>query len=79
MRRVKVIVLGAMVTVAVAGAWEGNRLANNLDSYDQRYTDCMEYKKSWLPVPYRLDFTSQPYKDMAADCERRASSGGPLW
>jgi hypothetical protein len=58
---------------------ECQRLRANLDSYDQRYSDCMEYHKSYLPRIYALDFTSQAYQDMAADCERRATNGGPLW
>jgi hypothetical protein len=72
--RVKIAVL-AIVAVAVAGLVIGFiHLQANLNTYGQRYTDCMEVKKSWLPPIYRLDFQSPAYQQMMADCQRQASN-----
>jgi hypothetical protein len=75
----KTLLLALIAASITAATVQCQRLTANLDSYQQRYSDCMNYRESWLPRTYAHDFTSQPYQDMAAECDRRASDGGPLW
>lgn len=76
--KVKALVALAVLVLVVAVGYEYQRLTANLDSYDQRYSDCMNYKLSWLPPPQRY-FTDANYQREAADCEDKATAGGPLW
>ena len=68
----------AVAALIALASTECVRLQGNLDSYDQRYSDCMEYHKSFMPRIHALDFQSEAYQSMSRDCERRAASDGPL-
>ena len=61
----------AAVTVLIAGlAWL--HLSADVHSYEQKYTNCMEIAKSWLPGQ-RLYYPSKAYDDISHACERQAN------
>lgn len=48
-------------------------LTDTVDSYDRRYTACMEVEKGLMPMPIRYNFRAEEHQDMMAECDRRAS------
>jgi len=69
--RPRTILLIVLLPVLIAGVVGFIHLQANINSYDQKYTDCMEVKKSWLPG-YHFNYPSPEYTAATEDCERQA-------
>lgn len=65
-------VLAVIFTVVTAAfVWAMIDLGDSIDTYDQRFTDCMEIKKSYI-WPHRY-FTEPEYQAWMDDCDQQAS------
>jgi len=74
-KRMTVAILAAVALLVVGLTWSCARLYNSVDTYEQRYTDCMEVAKSWLPN-HHLEYPSKSYDDITRACEEQANRGG---
>jgi hypothetical protein len=66
------VTLAVTIVVALGVSWGYKMLMTDTASYDEKFTSCMEVKKSWIPVPHR-HFQSIHYQEMMRDCERQAN------
>jgi hypothetical protein len=44
------------------------------ETYDEKFSNCMEVKKSWVPAVVAQNFQNEQYQQMMNDCEREANS-----
>jgi hypothetical protein len=72
--KLKVVVPLAISPLVIAGVvWGHHQLLDSVHSYEEKYTICIEVKKSWLPTTYRLDFQSAMYQQMMKECQKEAN------
>lgn len=66
------LALALSPVAVVGGIWGYNALTHDLDSYEARYSVCMEVAKSWQPG-YQFYFPSPEYTRVTEDCEKQAN------
>lgn len=73
LKRRRLIVGTAVAGLVAVTGWGYVAVADDIHTYDQRFSDCVEVHKALIPMPYRYDFRSEDHQAMMADCERQAN------
>ena len=72
MKRTTATIVTVLVLLGVGLCWGFLHLRAEVNTYDQRYSDCMEIWKSWQPRQ-QLSYPSQQYDAASKQCSQQAA------